>query len=63
MTATQKEILKVADKAKAEGRNALIAVMKFFEMRSEPMPISKVAAILSAARDEQRKESKKAGAK
>ena len=59
MTATQKAILKVADQAKAEGKNALTAVMKFFEMRSEPMPISKVAAILSAARDEQRKENKR----
>ena len=60
MTKTQKRICELADLAKMEGADPIQWVKDYFDSKEDkPVPRSRVVAILSAARDEERKEKAK----
>jgi len=59
MTKTQKLICEIADEAKARNENPITAVQEYFYEKDSYFPRKRVAIILAAARDEQRKEARK----
>jgi len=63
MTKTQKLICEIADRAKLENADPIQWVKDYFDGKEDkPVPRSRVVAILAAARDEQRKETRKIAA-
>ena len=51
MTKTQERIIKIADSAKANGADAIMAVQEYLAEKDSLLPRSRVAIILAAARE------------